>query len=161
MRILALDAATRTGWAAGDTTRDPLLLESGVEVFDIRRGESTGLRFLRFRTWLYEIGDLWLPELVVFEQAHHRGGAPTELGVGLTTRVQEFAAERRIEHAAVHTGTLKKHATGRGNAEKPAMIEAARRRWNVEPIDDNHADALCLLAYGIEVYGGGGKGKAA
>jgi hypothetical protein len=27
------------------------------------------------------------------------------------------------------------------------MIVAARERWGIEIIDDNHADALCLLAY--------------
>ena len=46
MKILALDLATLTGWASsvGRT--------SGVQVFDVRRGESPGMRFLRCRAWL-------------------------------------------------------------------------------------------------------------
>lgn len=43
MNILALDMATKTGWAtnAGRT--------SGVQTFDVKRGESPGMRFLRCR----------------------------------------------------------------------------------------------------------------
>lgn len=160
MRILALDCATLTGWATGVSERPCSFVEHGVQLFDLRRGESPGLRFMRFRSWLYEVGDLFRPDLVVYELAHHRGGAATELAVGMTTRVQEFAADRRVEHASVHTATLKKHATGRGNAEKPAMIAAARARFGVEPMDDNDADALLLLGYAIDVYGAGARRSA-
>jgi Holliday junction resolvasome RuvABC endonuclease subunit len=47
-------------------------------------------------------------------------------------------------------GTIKKHATGSGNAKKPAMVEAARLRWSVDVTDHNHADALCVLALHLE-----------
>lgn len=151
MRILAIDPSTKTGWAvlARGWTRP----ESGVQVFDLRRGESPGMRFIRFRAWLESMAQ-WEPELYVYEQAHHRGGAATELCVGFTTRIIEEAARRGAQHAGVHTGTLKKFATGRGNAEKDAMIEAARHRWAIEPQDDNEADALELLAWAINEYGG-------
>jgi hypothetical protein len=50
-------------------------------------------------------------------------------------------------------GTVKKHATGSGNAGKPAMIAAARARgFNLT--DDNEADALAILLWALETRGG-------
>ena len=148
MNILALDLGTRTGWAL-------LLdgaLESGVQTFDLRRGESAGLRFLRFRSWLSGLLEEHRPALVAYELPHHRGGPATELTVGFSTRVQEAAAALGLEYASVHSATLKKHATGSGRAEKGAMVVAARRRWGIEPEDDNHADALLVLAWALVNY---------
>ena len=90
MIILALDLATRTGWAV---VRDGRVVESGVQTFDKRRGESNGVLFLRARKWLSEFGQSSPPDLVAYEQAHFRGGAATEICVGLQTRAQEIAAE--------------------------------------------------------------------
>lgn len=154
MKILALDLGISTGWAvsAGDST----LLESGVQRFDLSRGESPGCRFLRFRSWLAGILDMTAPALVAYERAHHRGGHATELAIGLQTRVQELAAAREIPYAAVHTGTLKKHATGSGAASKEMMILAARKRWpDAQAIEsDDQADALLVLSWALEEYGG-------
>lgn len=150
MRILTLDFAIKTGWAIGAAGR---LVGSGVQVFDLKRGESPGMRFLRMNAWLAEVGALAEPTLVLYELAHHRGGAATELAVGFQTRAQEWAASHGIEHAGVHTATLKKFATGSGRGEKPAMIAAAARFFGVTPRDDNEADALCLLQHGFETYG--------
>ena len=153
-RILAIDPGTHSGWATWDGAH----VESGVQVFDLKRGDSPGMRFLRFRRWLHDIGrNLYIyssiplhKALLVYEQAHHRGGAATEVLVGMTTRVQEFAAEIGAEHEAVHTATLKKWATGNGRASKEQMIAAACERYGVAVRDDNEADALLLLAWARE-----------
>jgi Holliday junction resolvasome RuvABC endonuclease subunit len=144
--ILALDMATKTGWAVSD----PEGATSGVQVFDVRRGESPGMRWLRFDAWLEQVHILATARhpmgVLVYELAHHRGGASTAVGVGFATKAQEFAARHNIELMPVHTATLKKFATGSGKADKDAMIAAARARgWT--PQDDNEADALWLLEY--------------
>ena len=46
--ILALDLGSTCGWALRPDGR----LESGVQVFDLKRGESPGMRFVRFSAWL-------------------------------------------------------------------------------------------------------------
>ena len=46
-------------------------------------------------------------------------------------------------------GTIKKHATGKGNANKDQMIGAVRMRGHT-PADDNEADAIALLLWAIE-----------
>ncbi len=141
VNILALDLATKTGWATN------IIRTSGVQVFDAKRGESPGMRFLRCCGWLSEMLTLLGGvDVIVYEQAHHRGGAATACCVGLVSMVQAFAAEHGIELMTVHTGELKRWATGKGNAGKPAMMKAARARgWN--PVDDNEADAQLLLEF--------------
>ena len=146
MRILSLDTGTKTGWATENL--------SGVEEFAIKRGESPGMRFLKFRGWLTIMLKL-IPELdvIIYEQAHHRGGAATACGVGMVTVVLEFAAQHGIETMSVHSGTLKKYATGKGNAGKPEMIAEAIRR-GYKPVDDNEADAILMLEYAKEILTG-------
>jgi Holliday junction resolvasome RuvABC endonuclease subunit len=147
MKILALDSGTKTGWA----TNIPQTL-SGTQDFALRRGESPGMRFLMFQSWLRKMIETTAPQIVIYERAHHRGGSSTEVGVGLTTIIQTVCAELKIEHVAVHSATLKKHATGKGNSSKEAMMEVATGKgWVYE--DDNEADALWLLDYAIETYG--------
>ena len=156
MRILALDLGTKTGWVL-----DAGFIEHGIQIFDVKRGESPGFRYLRFNRWLEELvlttilnhGKKKEPviqprvDLVVYEQTHHRGGAATEVAAGFATRVQEFCARYKIEHAAVHSKTLKKFATGKGNADKSAMIEAARQKLGYQGNSDDEADALWLWQF--------------
>lgn len=153
MNILALDLGTNCGWALIEHRG----IESGVQVFDLKRGESPGMRYVRFRRWLSDAairrdGILSIyPAIIVYEQTHHRGGAATEVGAGFATRVQEFCAEHGIEHAAVHSATLKKFTTGSGRGDKTAMRDAAiGKGWVAPPVtDDNEVDALCLLHYAL------------
>ena len=159
MKILALDLGTTTGWALGANG----FTESGVQVFDVKRGESPGMRYVRFNRWLDEMADLKPMELIVYEQAHQRGGPATEVAAGFTTRVQEFCARRGIEHASVHSATLKRFVLGTApkrkkgepmfDRSKARMVEMVERRWLLVPADDNEADAIALLMYARETYG--------
>lgn len=149
--ILGLDVATKTGWCL---MRDGQVYESGVQDFSRRRGESNGAMFLRFRTWLNSLIDQAEPKIVIYEQAHHRGGAATEIAVNLTGRVQEACAEQAIEYATVHTATLKKWACGHGKADKGQMMARAVTYLGRKPLDDNEADATLIAAWAVEEYGG-------
>jgi Holliday junction resolvasome RuvABC endonuclease subunit len=146
MKILALDLGTHTGWASWDGARR----ESGVQVFDVKRGESPGMRFIRFNRWLHETLNAVKPELIVYEQAwgNMRSGTAAEVALGLATRVQEACALHKIEHQPIHGTTLKKWTAGSGNAGKPQMISAVNERFGPPFItDDNEADARALLEY--------------
>jgi Holliday junction resolvasome RuvABC endonuclease subunit len=149
MRILALDCATKTGWALVTEGR---ILESGVLDFAKRRGESNGSMFLRFRVWLQIM--LREVDFVVYEMAHHRGGAATEICVNLTGRVQELCAAKKIEYSTVHSGTLKKWACGGGKADKQKMLHAALIYLGRPAEDDNEADAVLMGMWAWQEYGG-------
>lgn len=145
MRIIGLDTATKTGWSVKGA--------SGVFESILKRGESPGMRFLRFRAWLKElIQSAGGVDLIVYEQAHHRGGAATQLCVGLTTEVLAAAAEVGAQTMPVHTATLKKWATGKGNADKSMMVVRAKELGYL-PEDDNEADAILLRHYAISELG--------
>ena len=58
-----------------------------------------------------------------------------------------------MPYQGVPVGTIKRHATGKGNAPKEAMIAAARGR-GFSPADDNEADAIALLLWAVETSGG-------
>ncbi|MCX8006193.1 MAG: hypothetical protein N2688_14785, partial [Burkholderiaceae bacterium] len=56
-------------------------------------------------------------------------------------------------YEGVPVGTIKRFATGRGNADKAAMIAAVRAR-GFAPADDNEADAIALLLWATDPQGG-------
>ena len=152
MDILALDLASKTGWCI---IRDGRILESGVQDWTKKRGETNGLLFLRARRWLNDISAVAgrTPDLVAYEQAHYRGGAATEICVGLQTRAQEVAAQWGVESAPVATGTLKKWATGSGAADKSEMMAYAEVHLGRAPLDDNEADAVAVGLWAWEQFG--------
>ena len=47
---------------------------------------------------------------------------------------------------------LKRFATGNLFATKEQMIEACKKRWHINPTDDNEADAAHLYFYGLKKY---------
>jgi len=147
MQILALDTGLKTGFATLINGQ----IETGVQDFSKRRGESNGLMFMRFNAWLEEIHQLSMIkiDLIVFERAHHRGGYATEIGVGLTSRVQEFAVRIGAEYMAVHANTLKKFITGNGKAGKEAMMAWFEMKTGRKPESDDEADALALLYFAL------------
>lgn len=153
MRVLAIDPGVHCGFAYRDGDRR---VESGTQTFDLRRGESPGWRFMRFNEWLRH-GFVWAsgrPQLIIYEQAHLRGGATTDLLVGMTTRLEEWAAEIGAEHKAVHSGTLKKAVAGHGKASKEEMMAA------VGGADEHEADARALLRfYDLGMPEGAGRKK--
>jgi Holliday junction resolvasome RuvABC endonuclease subunit len=64
--------------------------------------------------------------------------------------------EAGIPFAVVQPSTLKRLATGKGNAGKDEVLAAAIRRLGFDGHDNNEADALWLLAAGHVWYGAPG-----
>lgn len=152
MSYLCLDLATKTGWSVVECGR---VKASGVQNFAKKRGETNGIVFLRLHKWLDDMVNLCEEgaTIVVYEQAHFRGGAATELCVGLQTHTQSWCASHGLECAPVATQALKKFATGKGNAGKDEMIEAAKVILGRDPVDDNEADAVHIGMWAVEQFG--------
>ncbi len=148
MNILALDCASKTGFA----TQIDGVIESGVQDFTKRRGETNGILFMRFNKWLNDMQSLAEFDVIVAEKAHHRGGAATEIGVGLFTRAMEFAAKVNAEFMPVHSGSLKKFYVGKGNCSKPEMMKVFEERCGRKAISSDEADAHGLLMFAKEEF---------
>ena len=146
--IFALDLGTTTGWALGPPDGS---IVSGTAGFRGGRYEGGGMRFLRFRNWLdaFEVPGT-TPDLVVFEEVRrHLGTDAAHVYGGLLATLAAWCESRIIPYQGVPVGAVKKHATGKGNASKQAVIDAMRARGHA-PADDNEADALAIFHYARE-----------
>lgn len=150
--VLALDLGTTTGWALRGFDG---LITSGTVSFKPRRFDGGGMRYLRFTNWLTEIDRVSGPvEAIFFEEVRrHNGTDASHVYGGLMAVLTAWAELRGIPYQGVPVGTIKKNATGKGNAPKHAMIDAARAR-GFDPADDNEADAIAILMWAIETNGG-------
>ena len=123
--------------------------------------------YLRFTNWLSEIDRLSGPiNAIWFEEVRrHAGTDAAHVYGGLMATLTAWAELRGAPYQGVPVGTIKRHATGKGNAPKEAMINAARAR-GFTPADDSepgsatgsrsraNADAIALLLWALETNGG-------
>ena len=150
--ILALDLGTSTGWALR-TTDD--YTSSGTVLLKHSRYDGGGMRFLRFRRWLEDLDqDAGPIEAIYFEEVRrHAGTDAAHIYGGLLAVLSAWCEEHLVAYQGVPVGTIKRFATGKGNADKAAVIDAMRAR-GFAPRDDNEADALAILLWAIETRGG-------
>jgi Holliday junction resolvasome RuvABC endonuclease subunit len=146
--ILTLDLGTTTGWAI--RTRDNGIT-SGTQSFKPQRFEGGGMRFLRFKRWLTELKQsVDGINVVYFEEVRNHAGVDAAHAYGgFMAHLTAWCEHHNIPYQGVPVGTIKKHATGQGNASKGDMI-AAMQRKGYSPADDNEADALALLHWAID-----------
>lgn len=148
---LALDLGTTTGWALRPRDGE---IAHGFVSFRPQRFEGGGMRYLRFKRWLTELKALATDiNAVYFEEVRrHAGVDAAHVYGGLMATLTTWCEHHNIPYQGVPVGTIKKHATGKGNASKDDMIAAMRAR--AHPVsDDNEADALALLHWAIETQG--------
>ena len=150
--IIALDLGTTTGWALRGHDG---LITSGTVSFKPGRYDGGGMRYLRFTNWLTEIDRLSGPIAAIWfeEVRRHAGTDAAHVYGGLLGVLSSWAELRGVAYAGVPVGTIKHHATGKGNAPKQAMIAAAQAR-GFSPADDNEADAIAILLWALETNGG-------
>jgi len=147
--LLALDLGTHTGWAlqSADGT-----IVSGTQHFRPQRFEGGGMRYLRFKRWLTELKATTdgIDEIYFEEVRRHLSTDAAHAYGGFLAVLTSWCEHHAIAYQGVPVGTIKKHATGVGNADKTAMI-AAMRSKGFEPCDDNEADALALLQWALAI----------
>lgn len=145
--ILALDLGTTTGWALRGSDGN---ITSGSESFRPQRFEGGGMRFLRFKRWLTELKAVTdgIDALHFEEVRRHVSTDAAHAYGGFLATLTAWCEHHRIPYQGVPVGTIKKHATGKGNAGKDEVIAAIRARGHA-PSDDNETDALALLHWAI------------
>jgi Holliday junction resolvasome RuvABC endonuclease subunit len=150
--ILALDLGTTTGWAIRNS-RSRIL--HGTAEFRPSRYEGGGMRYLRFGKWLDQTLEITGGiDAVYFEEVRrHIGTDAAHVYGGLLATLTGWCERSGLPYQGVAVGTIKRFATGKGNADKQAMIASARER-GFEPSDDNEADAIAILLWALETNGG-------
>lgn len=144
MNILAIDVGTQTGWARTDRNG---IVTSGTRSFAPKRTEMAGQRWLKFRAFLNEqaqqVGEV---HAVYYEDAkQHAGTLAAHVYGGFLACLEMWCAANNVPLRPVGVGVVKKHWTGKGNADKDAMIAQAHAR-GFYPGDSNEADALAILS---------------
>ena len=122
MPVIGIDPGTKCGWCA--------------------RHDGGGMRFLRMRQHIAELLDTVKPGMLAFEEVRrHQGVDAAHIYGGIIAVITEECERRSIPYMGIPVGTIKKRATGKGNAGKPEMMDAVRREWPGWDGDDNEADA--------------------
>jgi Holliday junction resolvasome RuvABC endonuclease subunit len=150
--VLALDLGTTTGWAMSLPDGG---IVSGTVSFRPSRYDGGGMRYLRFRAWLDSIADD-APDIAAihFEEVRrHLSTDAAHVHGGLLAMLTAWCEERSIAYQGVPVGTIKRFITGRGNADKAAVIDAVRA-CGYSPSDGNEADAIAILLWALETRGG-------
>ena len=150
--VLALDLGSLTGWALRGVDG---AITSGVQQFRPNRFEGGGMAFLRFNHWLGELAESSGPIAAVFfeEVRAHAGTIAAHVYGGFLAHLEAWAEFRDVPYQGVPVGTIKRFIAGKGNADKQAVIAAVKAR-GFAPADDNEADAIAILLWAIENYGG-------
>jgi len=145
VRTVAFDPGTKLGWA----WREDDVLGSGWTDCSVGRHESAGMRFVKAKARIEDLidGDT---DLVVYEDVRaHRGTYAAQIYGGIVSLIQTRCIECDVPYMGAPVGKVKKHATGKGNADKVAMVDAAQKAFGPEVTDDNEADALWVLDWAL------------
>lgn len=127
MIVLGIDPGTTCGWAVRDERG---FYTSGVWELKGGRFEGGGMRFLRLERRLRELIDLVHPGVVALEEVRrHKGTDAAHIYGGIIAVIAKVCEELGIPYFAIPVGTVKRHATGKGNAGKDAMVDAAQSKW--------------------------------
>lgn len=172
MRVLALDLGTKTGWAIADD--DLLVSGTWTLVTDAKRKENIhfGKVDSRFATLQNNILGAGPFGAIFYEDVQF---CKTQLQAQLWGGLRAVVSLQEVGKTVIRgipVGTLKKFATGKGNATKSQMAQALYtvgvghfegapekmikagkflvERSNQRPVDDNEVDAIHLLRYGLK-----------
>lgn len=158
IRALALDMATKTGYA---------ILEDGKirgGVFEVKRrkdrrhlaDDHEGKEYAEFQDWLARIVAKVQPQAIFYEApAMFKNPKTGYKPIAFRGFLMAEAARGAYPIHGYNIMSVKKAATGNGHAKKPDMIEHAKRQFpNLDIVDDNMADALHVLSYGLAAHMG-------
>lgn len=153
MMILGIDPGTNCGWAVINGGRRKA---SGVWNLKPGRHEGAGMRFVRLYGYLEQLHEAYAIEAIGYEEvARHRGVAAAHIYGAIVGVVQQVGEKHTIPYQGIPVGTIKKRATGKGNASKQQMVAAAVHQFGhlYEAGDDNEADGLWCAVVMTEMLG--------
>jgi Holliday junction resolvasome RuvABC endonuclease subunit len=126
------------------------IITSGTLSFKNDRYQGGGMRYLRFCRWLDEMKGLTggnLAEVYFEEVRRHLGVDAAHVYGGFLATLTSWCERESIPYQGVSVGTIKQHATGKGNASKKEVLESLKAKGYHHLADDNEADALALLEW--------------
>ena len=141
IKILAIDPASLLGWAIDRR-------KYGVWDLRTRRDESMGMKLIRMEAKLQEVYNMEHFNVLVYERPAGMHKNPIIHQSKLIGLMEQWCEKNKVQYRSYSASEIKKFATGKGNAGKPAVIKAAQDKLGYIGEDDNEADALWLLELG-------------
>ena len=152
MRILGLDPGSLTGVALLNE-HTPEKVTTWRPFPDLPCTDANV--FTQFRDQLITTIGRYSPDAVAYEEvAAHKGTRAAHIYGGLRAMILVVCQEKGVECLPCPVGTVKKHATGKGNVGKDAMLLAAERKWPRRATNNDEADALWIADYAAKELGG-------
>ncbi len=146
--ILAIDPGTACGWAVHNGS---VVVASGVWNLKPNRFQGGGMRYVLLHGFLDDIAKSFPIAIVSYEEVRkHLGVDAAHIYGGIVSVIQAWceSAPGGLPYQGIPVGSIKKFATGKGNANKEAMLAAARAQWPDADISDyNEADARWIATY--------------
>ena len=153
--ILALDLATRTGWAYGVPGGKPV---GGV--WELPAGASNGRKFAALENQLWDALALHRPRLLILAASFTQGKAISgaEQLLGLAAHVESSCYRHDVEVRKQAESTMRAHVLGKGaSLGGRDAIKARVMSWCAEQgyrvVDDNQADATLAWRYACDTAG--------
>tara|TARA_B100000212_G_scaffold321657_1_gene280399 strand:- start:4226 stop:4678 length:453 start_codon:yes stop_codon:yes gene_type:complete len=140
-KFLGLDLATKTGWAHTDGAGGTINLANKEK----NRGQMAAQFDKTIRIILKEHDTSHI--VCELPPVGLMGNARLIL-LGLFWQAQHIAYDFDKPFIPVNVTKVKKWATGSGKASKEEMMDAAIQLKWMEPVDDNHADAMLICKWG-------------
>jgi Holliday junction resolvasome RuvABC endonuclease subunit len=141
--LLSLDIATKTGFCVFN--------RSGMMDFTPKQNDSKGMRLIKFKSFFKRMIEEYKIKLIVFEgQAVFGKTQPNFVASEMIGTLKIHCEEVGIEYRSYAPAEIKQSATGKGNADKDAMVEFAESKFDLKVVDNNEADALHLYHLALE-----------
>lgn len=145
-QVLSIDIATHSGFHS--------VHSSGTMDFTESMRRNNNKQHKAFRDWLIEYITKYGIKQIVAEDV---SAGSSKGGFKSSVKLAEFRGilfevcdELDLpEPVLINPKTVKKWATGNGNADKKMMIDFCIKRWGIQPCDDNEADATHIFMYYI------------
>ncbi len=141
-RTLALDQATSTGWAYGDGE----VFEHGAWYLSGGSSEHAGLLLVRLEKRILETHERFGIEHIAFENAslgsrHENTKVFHNRVAGVIVATAAKLGASWVQYAPA---SIKAHA-GHGHYDKPAMMAALKRHYDLDVTNGDEADAIWIL----------------
>lgn len=156
-RVLGIDLGNTTGWAV--VTADRAGVTIGEWDLRPRRFEGGGMRYLRFLRLLEDALRDVRPKLVAYEEVRrHIGTDASHVYGGFLSQLCVTCERLGVPYLGIPVSTVKRFATGRGNAGKDEVIAAAKRFLDgrgahAGELTHNSADALFVALSALPMLG--------
>ncbi len=144
MKILALDPASTTGYCTETA--------SGIWDLKPKSYESNGMKFIKMKSSIHEIVEAEGVTLIVYEKPGGRHYNGLRSHANFEGVIVSYCEENNLDYKDYSASEIKKFATGKGNANKEAMIKACEDTYGFKPIDDNQADAVHLYNLALQQF---------